>query len=249
MKPQKTIRSITCSLMSGLLLAACGGTAEDALAPAGEQLGTRESALCVDQSVYGLNISGVSSYEGVAAGAGNWAVTPGANGVRTEFYVDGALRSATEYLGTSGGWNFSAGGMGCGGHTLEVKAFPMVVDSAGTRTTCYDSPQVATASFSQYCSPSTTLSCTRISTYQVRCTGSVSLGTGTHTAYWQSYSLGEDASGWTQGTLTRTFGCEQRTTENKNWPLGTSTFQFQVQDSNGNWSNVSSRSFSCVAYY
>ncbi|HEX5748677.1 MAG TPA: hypothetical protein VFZ09_20725 [Archangium sp.] len=248
MKPQKTIRSLTCSLMSGLLLAACGGAAEDALAPAEEQLGTRESALCVGLTVSGLNIDGVSSYEGVAAGAGSWAVSSGANGVRTEYYVDGVLKSATEYLGTSGGWNFSAGGTTCGGHTLTVKAFPMVVDSAGTRTTCYDSPRSVTASFSQYCAPTTSLSCTRPSNYEVRCTGSVSLGTGTHTAYWQDSVLGE-ANPWFQGTLTQSFGCEARTYENKYWPLQTVTFSFKVQDSNGNWSNVSSKSYSCVAYY
>jgi hypothetical protein len=236
--------------MSGLLLAACGGAPEDTLAPAGEQMGTQESALCVGLSVTGLNIDGVSSYEGVAAGSGSWAVSTGANGVRMEYYVDGALRSATEYLGTSGGWNFSAGGTTCGGHNLVVKAFPMVVDSAGTRTTCYDYPQSASAPFSQYCNPTTTLSCTRSSTYQVKCTGSVSLGTGTHTAYWQSTSMSEgSSSGWLQGTLTRTFGCEQRTTENKDRPLDTFVFEFKVQDSNGNWSNVSSRSFSCVGYY
>jgi hypothetical protein len=246
LKPRKTIRSITCSLMSGLLLAACGGAAEDALAPAEEQLGTRESALCVGLSVSGLNIDGVSSYEGVAAGAGSWAVSSGANGVRTEYYVDGVLKSATEYLGTSGGWNFSAAGMTCGGHTLQVKAFPMVVDSAGTRTTCYDSPQSVSAPFSQYCSPTTALSCTRTSTYTVNCTGSVSLGTGAHTAYWQSSSVSEGASGWFQGTSSQTFGCEQRTYENKYWPLTTYVFEFKVQDSNGNWSNVSSKSFSCL---
>lgn len=247
MKTQKTIRSITCSLMSGLLLAACGGAPEDALVPAGEQVGTQQSPLCVDLSVSGLNIAGVSSYEGIAAGAGSWAVSTGANGVRTEFWVDGTLRSATEYLGNSGSWNFSAGGMGCGGHNLVVKAFPMIVDSGGNRTTCYDSPQSVTASFSQYCPPTTSLSCTRTTNYALKCTGSVGLGTGSHTAYWQDSVAGEDY-GWFQGTLTQTFGCEARTAENKYWPLQTVTFSFKVQDSNGNWSNVSSRSYSCVAY-
>ena len=248
MKTQKTIRSLTCCLLSGLLLAACGGTAEDALAPAEEQLGTQASPLCVGVSVSGLSIDGVSSYEYVAAGGGSWAVANGANGVRMEYYVDNVLRSTTEYLGTSGGWNFSAGGTACGGHNLVVKAFPMVVDSAGNRTTCYDYPQTASAPFSQYCPPTTSLSCTRSSTYQVKCTGSVSLGTGTNTYYWQS-SWSDGPSGWFQGTNTRTFGCEQRTTSNKDRPLDTFVFEFQVQDSNGNPSNVSSKSFSCVAPY
>ncbi|AKJ06039.1 hypothetical protein ATI61_110217 [Archangium gephyra] len=249
MKLQKTIRSFTCSLMSGLLLAACGGASEDALAPAEEQLGTRESAMCVDLDVSMLTIDGVSSYEGVAAGAGQWAVSTGANGVRMEFSVDGVLRSSTEYLGTSGTWNFSAGSMGCGNHLLEVKAFPMVVDSAGNRTTCYDFPMTDERGFSQYCNPTTSLSCTRVSTYSVKCTGSVSLGTGTHTAYWQTSSLSEDSSGWYQGTLSRNVGCEQRTTYNKDRPLDTLVVEFKVQDSNGNWSDISSRSLSCVAAY
>ena len=247
MKTQKTIRSIACSLMSGLLLAACGGAAEDALAPVEEQVGTQQSPLCVGLGVSGLNIAGVSSYEGIAAGAGNWAVSTGANGVRTEFWVDGTLRSASEYLGTSGGWNFSAGGMGCGGHNLVVKAFPMLVDSGGNRTTCYDSPQSITAPFSQYCNPTTSLSCTRTSNFLVKCTGSVGLGTGTHTAYWQDSVLG-NTNPWFQGTLIQNFGCEARTAENKYMPLQSVTFSFKVQDSNGSWSNVSSRSYSCVSY-
>ncbi|WPB79457.1 hypothetical protein KYC5002_09900 [Archangium violaceum] len=247
MKPQKTIRSITCSLMSGLLLAACGGVPEDALAPAGEQLGTQQSPLCVGLGVSGLNIAGVSSYEGIAAGAGSWEVSTGANGVRTEFWVDGSLRSASEYLGTSGGWNFSAGGMGCGGHNLVVKAFPMIVDSGGNRTTCFDSPQSITAPFSQYCNPTTSLSCTRYTNFLIKCTGSVSQGTGTHTAYWQQSMLGE-GFGWFQGPLIEYLDCEARSLDNRDWPLASVTYSFKVQDSNGNWSNVSSKAFSCVAY-
>lgn len=127
------------ALLSGLMLTACG-TPETGLTPAEESLGTQQSALCYGVSVSGLTVDGVSTYGGAMAGAGGFAVSGGANAVRLEYYADGALKYYEERTGTSGSWNYSYGGFACGSHNFQVKAYPMIVDSAGTRTTCSSSP-------------------------------------------------------------------------------------------------------------
>jgi hypothetical protein len=121
------------------MLTACG-VPEAGLAPAEESLGTWQSALCYGVSVSSLTVDGVSTYQGVMAGAGGFAVAGGANAIRLEYYSDGVLKYYEERTGTSGSWNYSYGGVPCGTHNFQVKAYPMIVDSAGTRTTCSSSP-------------------------------------------------------------------------------------------------------------
>lgn len=146
----RSIRGLTSALLSGLLMTACGGGPEAGLAPSEEPLGTAGSALCSGASVTSLTISGISTYQGEMAGSGNWKVSTATNAVRLEYYVDGALRSSEDRCDAAGGttnctgsgpWHFSASGISCGTHTFLVKAYPMVIDSAGNRTTCWDSPK------------------------------------------------------------------------------------------------------------
>jgi hypothetical protein len=127
------------ALVSGLVLAACGGIPPDGQELSEESLGTRKAALCSGLSVTSLSILGVSSYEGEAAASGSWAVSTFSSGVRLEYYVDGVQRSYDERTGTSGSWYFSATGITCATHTFLVKAFPMVIDSGGNRTVCLES--------------------------------------------------------------------------------------------------------------
>ena len=138
------------ALLLGLWLGACGGVPEAGLAPGDEPLGTQESALCVGLSVTTLTTSGISSYQGELAGSGSWAVSSGANGIRLEYYLDGVLLSVEERLGTSGTWYFS-GEMTCGTHTFQVRGYPMVVDSGGTRTTCYSGSKSVSQSVTETC--------------------------------------------------------------------------------------------------
>jgi hypothetical protein len=138
-------------LLSGLLLVACGTLSETEPGEAAERLGTQESALCAYTSVTTLGITGVSSYAGELAGNGPWAVSTYANAVRLEYYVDGSLSTLEERTGTSGTWYFSAAGLSCGTHTFEVKAWPMIIDSNGNRTTCWGSPRSISQSVVEDC--------------------------------------------------------------------------------------------------
>jgi len=204
-----TIRSPLWALLSGLVLSACG-TPEEGLTPQQETVGSQESALCSGVSVSSLTVAGVSTYQGEMAGSGNWAVSAGANAIRLEYYVDGALKYYEERLGTSGTWYFSYGGITCGTHSFQVKAVPMVVDSAGTRTTCSSSPTSSSLYYpAENCpTPVTTLSCSRYSTTQIRCTATASQGTGSYTPYWQEYyTLEAWESGWYSGSWTQYFYC------------------------------------------
>lgn len=153
----RPIRCLLSALLSGLLLTACGGDPEAGLAPSNEPLGTTEAALCAGVSVTTLSLSGISTFQGVMAGGGDWAVSSPANAVRLEYYLDGSStpRSTDERCNGSGGttnctgsgpWNFSASGISCGTHSFLVKAYPMVIDSAGNRTICWDSPRSLTQS-------------------------------------------------------------------------------------------------------
>ncbi|HYO52524.1 hypothetical protein [Archangium sp.] len=146
-------------LLLGLLLTACGDTSEVRLTPsAKEPLGTHEAELCSDLSVTSLTIQGVSSYQCEVAGSGSWSVSPPANAVRLEYSIDGTPHSVEERCNASGGtsnctgsgpWYFSASGrsLSSGPHTFQVKAWPMVIDSVGNRTTCIDSPRSLSWSF------------------------------------------------------------------------------------------------------
>ncbi|HYO52644.1 hypothetical protein [Archangium sp.] len=108
------------------------------------------------------------------AASGDWAVSLGANAIRLEYYVDGAAKYYEERIGIP-----------CGPHSFQVKAYPMVVDSAGTRTTCSSSPaSTGVYSPAENCpTPTTTLSCSRYSTTQIKCTVTAAQGTGSYTPY------------------------------------------------------------------
>jgi hypothetical protein len=151
--PRNLTRLSLHTLLGGLLLAACGDTSEGRLEPSAEEpLSTHEAALCYGLSVSSLTLHGISSYDCVVAGSGDWSVSTGANAVRLEYYLDGALHSYDERVGTSGTWNFSAGSaLSCGTHTFLVKAYPMVIDSSGSRTTCIASPRSLSQTFPQNC--------------------------------------------------------------------------------------------------
>lgn len=145
----RPFRAPLCSLLSALLLVACGGT-EAVPTSAEESLGTQESALCSGVTV-STSIAGASLYQGELAGSGSWTTSPGANAVRLEYYVNNTLYTSEERTGTSGSWYFSYAGFSCGTYTFQVKAYPMVIDSNGNRTTCWASPNTASQSVSQAC--------------------------------------------------------------------------------------------------
>ncbi|HEX5748786.1 MAG TPA: hypothetical protein VFZ09_21270 [Archangium sp.] len=236
------LRPLVTASLSGLLLAACGGAPEE-LVPAEEQPGTQQSALCSGLSVTDLSIGGISTWQGEMAGSGPWAVSTGANAVRLEYYVDGALRSIEDRTGGSGTWYFSTTGIACGTRNFTVKAFPMVVDSAGNRTVCLDVPRSVSQAVTEACPvPSVSMTCARATSTAMRCTGSATGGSGSYTPYWQEWEYGYPL-GWYSGAMIETFFCPTpSTTASANT---TKKAEFKVIDSNGTASAVVSRSFSC----
>ncbi|HEX5746784.1 MAG TPA: hypothetical protein VFZ09_11095 [Archangium sp.] len=142
------------SLLAAVLLTACSSEApEDRLAHAGEDLGTVEAQVCSGSNVTTLTIAGISSYQREVAGSGSWTVVSPANAVRLEYFVDGTLFGMDERPGTSGTWYFSAWGMTCGAHGFTVRATPMVIDSAGNRTTCFSTSRSTSQTFTESCPP------------------------------------------------------------------------------------------------
>jgi hypothetical protein len=218
-------------LLAGLVLAACGGVPDAGLDPMEEgPTGTREAALCSGLSVTDLGLNGISTYQGEMAGNGAWTVSTSSNAARLEFYVDGALRSVSEEVGTpnasgtiSGSWYFSTTGIACGTRTFEVRAFPMVISSSGSRTTCFESPRVLTRSVTEAC-PDPLYSwhnCTRKTSTTVECKGGAQGGAAPYAAYWK---VGH-AGAWFAGSMTQTFAYATNT-----------PYYFRVQDAAGTWS-------------
>jgi hypothetical protein len=143
-------RAAVCTLLSASLLVACGG--EEAVRAGPEEvLGTEESAVCSGLSVSTLTIAGASTYQGEMAASGSWVVSSGANAVRLEYYINNVLYASEERTGTSGTWYFSQAGIACGTRTLLVKAYPMVIDSGGNRTTCWGAPKSASQAVTEAC--------------------------------------------------------------------------------------------------
>jgi hypothetical protein len=144
-------RSSLCALLSGVLLSACGDIQDVGPEVSGEPAGTLESTLCSGLSVSTLTIAGASTYQGEMAASGSWVVSSGANAVRLEYYINNVLYAAEERAGASGTWYFSQTGIACGTRTLMVKAWPMVIDSAGNRSTCWAAPKTASKSVTEAC--------------------------------------------------------------------------------------------------
>ncbi|HYO58482.1 hypothetical protein [Archangium sp.] len=254
---RKTTHVSLRALLSGLLLAACGGVPEAGLAPAAEPLGTAEAAMCSGISVTSLTLSGISTYQGEMAGNGGWAVSPGANAVRLEYYVDGALRSTEERFGTynsstntyQGTWYFSTTGIACGSRGFVVKAVPMIIDSMGNRTTCSDSPRSLSQTVTEPCpTPAVSLHfCYRYpdpyTASTVRCDASASGGSGTYNVFWRKNSTGA----WVQGQWTQFFDCAYPSNPPPyNSYLAQTQFQVKVIDSAGRESAIqTSSTFSC----
>ncbi|AKJ06030.1 hypothetical protein ATI61_110225 [Archangium gephyra] len=245
-----TIRLSLGSVLTGLVLTACGGVSDSGLAPAEESLGTQQSALCTGLAVDGLSIDGISSYNYEVAGSGQFSMSTGANAVRMEYYLDGVLKSATEYSGNSGTWFFSSMLSTCGMHDFEVKAYPMVVDSAGNRTTCFENPSSDTASFEQYCSPTASLDCYRFDEYELVCHASASGGSHSFSQYlWRTdrrmTPTGSHIySSWTADGSTVYFPCWFP--EPRDPYYGTLSIQLKVVDSDGTVTPVvASSAFRC----
>lgn len=217
-----------------LLLASCGGAAEEGLA-SGEPLGTTESALCSGSSVSNLTITAADSYGGTLSAYGNWTVAYPGNAVRLEYYVDGSLRSYDERPAYTGVWHHSSDGVTCGNHTLQVRAYPMVIDSLGNRVTCLSNgPATVSLSFSQPC-PSAWLSCLRTSSTSITCTGSSSGGTGPFTPLWQMYARNPDGtaewtSSWFQDNWTADYYCQETYVF---YPTDQLEVRFKVRDGTG----------------
>jgi hypothetical protein len=240
-------------LLSGLLLAACGGSIEEGPPPSEQLLRTQESALCSGASVSSLTISSIHAYGGEAYGEGTWSVTFPANGVHLDFYIDGIKRGEQNVAGDSnrsGTWSFSYRPVTCGeAHTLEVRAYPLSIFGTGVEQ-CVNSNSASTsASFSEAC-PTSTLSCARTSTTQITCTGNGSGGTGgPYTGRWQRTEQNQTTgsvyqSGWYSGPLTNAFYCPQGT------PILAPTnsdllIEFKARDVNGLESNVLSQTHRC----
>ncbi|MDC0709471.1 hypothetical protein POL68_13450 [Stigmatella sp. ncwal1] len=161
-----------------------------------------ESALCAGLSVTSLSATDVSSYGGDLAGMGLWSVSTFSNAVRLEYWVDGTLRAYDERPGNSGTWYHSNNGMGCGNHTFEVRAYPMVIDSNNNKTVCTSGLRTATRSVPQSC-PSAAVSCQRSSSNWITCTGGGSGGAGSPTPSWRQYGTASDGTwvdtGWSSG--------------------------------------------------
>lgn len=122
-------------LLSGLWLAACG-TAPEPDGGSTEPPGIQQAALCSGTSVSALSLYGISTYQGEMAGNGGWVVSGGANAVWLDYFVDGSIYVSEVRTGASGTWYFSHGGIACGPHLFEVKAYPAVIDSNGNHTYC-----------------------------------------------------------------------------------------------------------------
>lgn len=241
------------TLMSALLLAACGGPLEEGPAPAGELQGTRESALCAGATVSSITISSISAYGGEASGTGTWSVTYPANGIHLDFYIDGIKRGEQDLQGDnnrSGTWSFSYRPVSCGAsHTLELKAYPLSIFSTSIDRCVTASPASASAAFSETC-PTSALSCARTSSTEISCTGSGAGGTGApYTGQWQRTEQNHTTgsfyqSGWYGGPLTNTFYCPQGI------PLFSPTnsdlrIDFKARDASGLESSALSQSYPC----
>jgi hypothetical protein len=146
---RESMRPLVCAVLCGLMVA-CGGTEADPVLPE-EQLGTQQSELCSGLYVTSLVVSGASTYNGEMAASGTWTTAPGANAVRLEYYVGDTLYTTEERVGATGTWYFSTTGIACGPRNLVVKAWPMVVDSAGNRTTCSAALTSATVTVTEDC--------------------------------------------------------------------------------------------------
>ncbi|WNG59553.1 hypothetical protein F0U59_36210 [Archangium gephyra] len=145
-------RPLLISLLSGLLLAGCGGGLEPVPIGSAEPLGVQESELCSSLSVTSLTLSGASIFEGELAGSGSWTVSTSSNAVLLEYYVDNVKVAYEERPGATGTWYFSNGGVSCGvNHTFMVKAWPMVIDSSGVRTTCLNGSKSVSKIVSETC--------------------------------------------------------------------------------------------------
>ncbi len=246
MRRHELVRSPLTGLLSGLLLTACGGVPETSMDLSEEPLGTKQAAICAGLSVTQLSSLDSSSYGGVASAVGSWAVSLFSNAIHLDYYVDGVLRSSDERPGNSGTWYFSASGITCGTHAVQVKAYPMVIDSNNNETVCWDSPQTLSLEVTQDC-PTASLSCTRVGSY-ANCTGSGTGGTGGYTLFWQyeedTYSGVPSPSGWYQGSSTQSFYCPIKTMEN---PYnGELTIWFKVRDNSGMESSYASRTYLCA---
>ncbi|ADO72727.1 hypothetical protein [Stigmatella aurantiaca] len=131
------LKSLLSPLFAGFLGMACGGTEESPPSPSSPALGVQESELCSAVSVTTLTLAGASTYQGELAGNGTWAVSTFSNAVRLEYYLDGVMFAYEDRPGHSGLFYFSRNGVSCDVlHSLQVKAFPMIIDSNGVRTTC-----------------------------------------------------------------------------------------------------------------
>lgn len=136
------------------LLAACGGVDDTGLdAMAEDELGTSQAAMCSSAGVSGLSISGISTYSGEMAGAGNWTVTYPANAVWLDYYIDNVKQSSEQRISDtrSGSWYFSKAGVSCGSHTFKVIAYPMVAYSGGSSVCWSNTTQTRTQVVTEPC--------------------------------------------------------------------------------------------------
>ncbi|HYO71057.1 MAG TPA: hypothetical protein VEU33_33755 [Archangium sp.] len=151
--PRELIRAPFSLLLLGLL-AACGGIDANGVdVMDGEELGTSNAAMCSNSTASGLNISGISTYQGEMAGAGDWQVTYPANAVWLDYYIDNVKQSSEQRLSEtrSGSWSFSKSGVSCGTHTFKVIAYPMVTYSSGSSVCWSNTSQTRTQVVSEPC--------------------------------------------------------------------------------------------------
>ncbi|HYO72168.1 MAG TPA: hypothetical protein VEU33_39455 [Archangium sp.] len=249
----KKTRLPLCSLVSGLMLAACGGAPDETgVDPAGaEALGTQESALdCAGASVTSLNTGVVSSWGGVlSTGSGTWSVAYPANGIILEYYVDGVLRGTQPILGDanrSGAWSFNDSPVACGTHTFEVRGYPAVFDSATSAPgRCTTGSTTRTSSFTQGC-PTATLTCTHASN-TISCTGSGSGGEGgPYVSLWREgiqADWGSNYSDWEEGSNSFSLFCIPASTRDNFYRQ---FIYYKVRDASGMESPVRTYSRLCL---
>ncbi|HEX5753663.1 MAG TPA: hypothetical protein VFZ09_46165 [Archangium sp.] len=246
---RSTLRSPLYAVLSGMWLLACGEVPGADPLRSEEPLATETSALCSGASVSNLSLGGMSSYQGELAGGGNWAVNYPANAIRLDYYVNGVWRGSEERCNALGGttsctgsgsWSFSMSGMSCGWHSVEVRALPMVIDSAGNRSTCGVTPTTISTSVLEYCNPTASLSCLRGYSSVVSCSASGSNGTGDYTPYWfDSRSGSWNAGGWDSSY-------NQCAPPSYGQPSEWLTVAFKVVDSQATESNTQYAYFECA---
>jgi hypothetical protein len=134
-----------------------------------------------------------------------------------------------------------------------VRAYPMIVASDGTKTVCRESYKSVTRIVTEPCPTTASISCSRISTTTVRCTGTGSGGSGSYTPSWHTYVYSyydQMEYSWPSYLDMWTVDMSCRAVSTTATAYDVLRLDFKVTDSNGVTSNtVSSPNYKCAPMY